>query len=88
MWRALRIRSHSHAGCTRLTSAGGKNSTYVHPSTSLPQHTSCASLVFTEKNHVGYFLNRPLLNQVWVWSETHAPRFNSYESQNFYFLQL
>jgi len=29
------------------------------PSTSLAQHTSRASLVFAEKNHVGYFLNRP-----------------------------
>jgi hypothetical protein len=29
------------------------------PSTSLAQHTSRASLVYAEKNHVGYFLNRP-----------------------------
>jgi hypothetical protein len=29
------------------------------PSTSLPQHTSRASLVSVEKNYVGYFLNRP-----------------------------
>ena len=29
------------------------------PSTSLPQHTSCASSVSMEKNHIGYFLNRP-----------------------------
>jgi hypothetical protein len=29
------------------------------PSTSLPQHTSHASLVSVEKNHVRYFLNRP-----------------------------
>jgi hypothetical protein len=29
------------------------------PSTTLPQHTSRASLVFVGKNHVGYFLNRP-----------------------------
>jgi len=48
--RALRI--HSHAGCTRLTlSAGGKKPRMYAkvPSTSLPQHTSCASLVFAEK---------------------------------------
>jgi hypothetical protein len=29
------------------------------PSTSLPQHTSRASLVSAEKNYVGYSLNRP-----------------------------
>jgi hypothetical protein len=33
----------------------------VH-STSLPQHTSHASLVSAEKNHVGYFLNRQRAN--------------------------
>ena len=34
------------------------------PSTSLPQHTSRASLVFAEKNYVGYFLNRPRRLQI------------------------
>jgi hypothetical protein len=31
-------------------------------STSLPQHTSSASLVSAEKNHVGYFLNSPRIS--------------------------
>jgi hypothetical protein len=54
---------YSHAGCTGLTlSAGGKKIPRMGkkvPSTTLPQHTSCASLVSAEKNHVGYFLNSP-----------------------------
>jgi len=34
MQRALRIHSHSHAGCTRLTlDAGGKKSTHAHEGT-------------------------------------------------------
>jgi hypothetical protein len=61
MRRALYLHSHSHAGCTRLTlSVGGKNSRKrMKVSTLMPQHTSRASLVSLEKNHVGYFLNSP-----------------------------
>jgi hypothetical protein len=53
---------HSHAGCTRLTLAvGGKSSRkrMKISSTFMPQHTSRASLVSAEKNHVRYFLNSP-----------------------------
>ena len=62
MRRALRIHSHSHAGCMRLTlSVGGKNSgmRMKVPSTSLLHHTSRASLVSAGKNHVAYILKSP-----------------------------
>jgi len=36
------------------------------PSTSLPQHTSRVSLVFAEKNHIRYFLNRPHIDISWL----------------------
>jgi hypothetical protein len=44
------------------------------PSTSLPQHTSRASLVSAEKNHVGYFRNSPrtpvaFLFHVFKWNK-------------------
>lgn len=60
---ALRMHSHSRAGCMQLTlSAGGEKNPRMRmkvSSTSLPQRTSRASLVSAEKNHIGYFLNSP-----------------------------
>ena len=43
------------------------------PFTSLPQHTSHASLVSAEKNHVGYSLNSPriILICVYILSAPH-----------------
>jgi hypothetical protein len=52
----------THAGCTRLMlSADRKNprKQIKIPYTTIPQLTSHALLFSAEKNHAGYFLNRP-----------------------------
>jgi hypothetical protein len=49
MWCTLRIHSHSHAGCTRLTlSAGGQKSAYTHEGP-LHLHTTAHLPCFIKK---------------------------------------
>jgi len=58
---ALHIHTHTLAACDSRCLLAGKNPCMRMkvPSTSLPQHTSRASSVSMEKNHIGYFLNSP-----------------------------
>ena len=59
--------THTLAACDWCCLLAGRNPR-MHmkvPSTSLPQHTSRASLVSAEKNHVRYFLNKGVYS-VWI----------------------
>jgi hypothetical protein len=53
--------THMLAACDWHCLLAGKNPRKCMKVSSafIPQHTSCASLVSAEKNHVGYFLNGP-----------------------------